>query len=80
MRCCVPIVLRQIAAANFYATNFDEAKQQFEAIARDKRSPYHVIAPYMAARSVLRKGSFAEKEDEGRPFLNDARDASQFDS
>jgi len=62
----------QIAAANFYSTNFDEAKQQFEAIARDKESPYHVIAPYMAARAMLRKGSFAEKEDEGRPFLNDA--------
>ena len=62
----------QIAAANFYSTNFDEAKQQFEAIARDKGSPYQVIAPYMAARSMLRKGSFAEKEDEGRPSLNDA--------
>jgi hypothetical protein len=73
----LPALLRadrayQIAAANFYATNFDEAKQQFETIAGDKESPYHVIAPYMAARSVLRKGSFAEKEDEGRPFLNDA--------
>ncbi|HJZ79687.1 MAG TPA: hypothetical protein VKD91_05060, partial [Pyrinomonadaceae bacterium] len=62
----------QIAAANFYATNFDDAIQQFEAIARDRESPYHVIAPYMAARSVLRKGSFAEKEDEGRPFLIEA--------
>jgi hypothetical protein len=62
----------QIAAANFYSTNFDEAKQQFEAIARDKESPYRVLAPYMVARSMLRKGSFAEKEDEGRPFLNDA--------
>jgi len=73
----LPALLRadrayQIAAANFYSTNFDEAKTQFEAIARDKESPYHVIAPYMAARSMLRKGSFAEKEDEGRPFLNDA--------
>ncbi len=62
----------QIAAANFYSTNFDEARQQFEAIARDKESPYRIIAPYMAARSLLRKGSFAEKEEEGRPFLNDA--------
>jgi hypothetical protein len=62
----------QIAAANFYSTNFDEARQQFEAIARDKESPYRIIAPYMAARSMLRKGSFAEKEDEARPFLSDA--------
>jgi hypothetical protein len=62
----------QIAAANFYSTNFDEAKQQFEAIARDKNSPYHIIAPYMAARSMLRKGSFAEKAEDGQPFLIDA--------
>lgn len=62
----------QVAAANFYSTNFDEAKQQFEAIARDKDSPYRIIAPYMAARSMLRKGSFVEKEEEARPFLTDA--------
>ncbi|MGZ8846975.1 MAG: hypothetical protein ACXW3C_10975, partial [Pyrinomonadaceae bacterium] len=59
----------QIAAANFYSTNFDEAKQQFDEIARDKNSPYRIIAPYMAARSMLRKGSFAEKAEEGQPFL-----------
>lgn len=62
----------QIAAANFYSTNFDEAKQQFEAIARDKESPYHIIAPYMVARSMLRKGSLAEKEQDAQPFLTEA--------
>lgn len=62
----------QIAAANFYSTNFDEAKQQFDAIARDKDSPWYAIAPYLAARSMLRKGSFAEKEDERRSSLADA--------
>ena len=62
----------QIAAAQFYSTNFDEAQKQFEAIARDKDSPYRIIAPYMAARSVLRKGSFAEKAADGQPFLEDA--------
>jgi hypothetical protein len=62
----------QIAAANFYSTHFDEAKQQFEAIARDESSPYRIIAPYMAARSVLRKGSFAEKPEEAQPLLVEA--------
>lgn len=62
----------QIASANFYSTNFDDAKQQFEAIARDKDSPYRLIAPYLAARSVLRKGSFAEKPEDGQPLLEDA--------
>jgi hypothetical protein len=62
----------QIAAANFYATNFDQAKEQFDAIAKDKDSPYRIVAPYLAARALLRKGSFAEKEEDGRPFLADA--------
>ena len=62
----------QIAAANFYATNFDEAKDQFDAIARDKQSPWNVIAPYLAARAMLRKASFAEKKEDGGPFLADA--------
>src|SRR5438552_621176 len=62
----------QIAAANFYAGSFDEAKQQFDAIARDASSPWHEYAGYLAARSMLRKGSFAEKEEEGRPALADA--------
>jgi hypothetical protein len=62
----------QIAAANFYAGSFDEAKQQFDAIAREAASPWYEKAGYLAARSLLRKGSFAEKEDEARPALADA--------
>ncbi len=62
----------QIAAANFYAGNFDEAKQQFDAIARDASSPWRERSGYLAARSMLRKGSFAEKEEDGRPALAEA--------
>ena len=62
----------QTAAANFYATNYDLAKQQFDAIAKDKNSMYRIVAPYLAARAMLRKGSFAEKPEEGKPFLSDA--------
>jgi hypothetical protein len=62
----------QIAAANFYATNYDEAKEQFDAIAKDKSSPYRLIAPYLAARAMLRKGSLAEKEADAAPSLTDA--------
>ena len=62
----------QIAAANFYAGSFDEAKQQFDTIAHDAASPWHERAGYLAARSLLRKGSFAEKEEEGRPSLAEA--------
>lgn len=62
----------QIAAANFYAGSFDEAKQQFDAIARDKSSPWREWAGYLAARALLRKGSFAEKQADGRPALAEA--------
>ncbi len=62
----------QIAAANFYAGNFDEARQQFDAIARDHSSPWHDNAPYLAARSLLRKGSFADKDEERVPPLTEA--------
>src|SRR5439155_16020469 len=62
----------QIAAANFYAGSFDEARQQFDAIAHDRNSPWHVLAAYLAARASLRKASFAQKDDEGRPALADA--------
>ena len=62
----------QIAAANFYATKFDEAAKQFDAIAKDESSPWHLIAPYLAARALLRKGSLAEKEEPGKPALAEA--------
>ena len=64
----------QIAAANFYSTNFDEAKKQFDAIAKDKTSPYRIVSPYLAARAMLRKGSFAEKAEDRRPALAEAED------
>jgi len=62
----------QIAAANFYAGNFDEATRSFDTIAHDRVSPWRESAPYLAARSLIRKASLAEKEDEGRPALADA--------
>ncbi|HEY9682228.1 MAG TPA: hypothetical protein V6C86_11665 [Oculatellaceae cyanobacterium] len=51
----------QIAAANFYAQKFDQAAQEFDAIAKDENSPYHAIAPYLAARCMLRKGTLPKK-------------------
>ena len=64
----------QTAAANFYATNYDLAKQQFDAIAKDKNSSYRIVAPYLAARAMLRKGSFAEKPEDAKPSLSDAEE------
>jgi hypothetical protein len=62
----------QIAAANFYANNFDDAARQFDEIARDASSPYRATAGYLAARALLRKGSFADKEEDRHGPLTDA--------
>jgi hypothetical protein len=64
----------QTAAANFYATNYDQAKQQFDAIAKDKSSPYRIVSPYLAARAMLRKGSFAERPEDAAGPLSEAQD------
>lgn len=62
----------QIAAANFYATKFDDAVKSFDAIADDGSSPWRTSAPYLAARALLRKGSLAAEPEQGKPALADA--------
>ncbi|HEX6044976.1 MAG TPA: hypothetical protein VFZ22_10845 [Pyrinomonadaceae bacterium] len=52
----------QIAAANFYATNFDEARKGFEAIAADNASPWRRTAAYLVARTLVRKASLGTPE------------------
>lgn len=52
----------QIAAANFYATNLDEARQGFAAIASDANSPWQRNAVYLVARALARKGSLGPAE------------------
>ena len=52
----------QIAAANFYAGNLDEARKDFEAIAADKSSPWQRNAIYLVARALVRKGSLGPAE------------------
>lgn len=52
----------QIAAANFYAGNFDDALVGFQAIAADRSSFWHTSAPYLIARTFLRKASLGSDE------------------
>jgi tetratricopeptide (TPR) repeat protein len=61
----------QIAAANFYATNFYEARKAFEAISTDSKSPWRVIAPYLAARTLVRQASL-EPADQKIALLTQA--------
>jgi hypothetical protein len=54
----------QIASANFYAANFDTAAKMFDAIAADSSSPWRHLAPYLIARTTIRKATLSgEKND-----------------
>jgi hypothetical protein len=50
----------QIAAADFYRGNFQEAVLKFDAIAQDNSSPWHGIAPYLSVRALVRKNGGLE--------------------
>lgn len=54
----------QIAAAHFYAGEFDAAQSDFEQIVKDPTSPYNKIAAYLQARVLIRKATL-NGSDEG---------------
>ena len=54
----------QIAAALFYAGDFEAAQKAFEGIAKDSSSPYQKIAPYLRARVLVRKGTLKANDSE----------------
>jgi hypothetical protein len=49
----------QIAAAEFYAEKFADAERDFKAIGDDAASPWHDRAPYLVARTLIRKATLA---------------------
>jgi hypothetical protein len=53
----------QIAAAYFYATDYDEAGKRFQAIAQDSVSPWRQIARLLVVRCVLRKATLSTDDD-----------------
>src|SRR5258705_4629514 len=52
----------QIAAANFYSNNFDEALKGFEDISANSNSPWQQSAAYLIARTLIRKASLGAAE------------------
>jgi hypothetical protein len=56
----------QIAAAYFYALNFDAARTRFEKISADVESPWQELAGYLVARTLVRQASLAEGEEAKR--------------
>ncbi len=53
----------QVAAANFYAGNFDESIRLFDGIYRNTASPWGQVVPLLVARAMIRKGVLREKLD-----------------
>jgi TolA-binding protein len=47
----------QIAAAYMYSNQYDQAVQGFQKIAQEKSSSWHDLAPYLAARTMLRRAT-----------------------
>lgn len=50
----------QVAAALFYAADFGSARAAFRRIASDAGSPWRAIAPYLAARALVRQGTVSD--------------------
>ncbi|MGA2924051.1 MAG: hypothetical protein ABSE28_23370 [Candidatus Sulfotelmatobacter sp.] len=65
----------QIAAAHFYARDFDEATAEFDTIAQDRSSPWAGVSSYLAARALIRKANLVHKENE--PFDRTAMSEAQ---
>jgi hypothetical protein len=51
----------QLAAASFYALNFDDALTRFRAIAADTGSPWSIAARYLVARTYIRSATLPTK-------------------
>ena len=63
----------QIAAANFYASFFDESARLFDEIAKDGASPWRGIAPLLVARSLIRCATLDEKDQKEKLTQAEAR-------
>lgn len=58
----------QIAAANFYALQYDAARAQFRAIARDAQSPWQKTARLVATRILIRAENLGVPVEETDPL------------
>jgi tetratricopeptide (TPR) repeat protein len=67
----------QIAAANFYAGDFDQALAGFQTIAADRTSPWHNAAPYLIARTLLRKASLGPEDQKPQSLTESEKQLNQ---
>ncbi len=58
----------QLAAADFYAMRYDDARARFLAVGRDPRSPWRQTARLVAVRALIRKGVMSAPVVMGEPL------------
>lgn len=68
----------QIAAAEFYSLNYEEAKQRFAEIAQDSQSPWRETADYLVGRTLIRQASLAKSEETANQFYSEAEQKLQY--
>ncbi|MEZ5425499.1 MAG: hypothetical protein R2747_04475 [Pyrinomonadaceae bacterium] len=62
----------QIAAAEFYSLNYDEAQKRFSQISEDFESPWQETAHYLVGRTLIRKAGALKDENQKKLALNQA--------
>ena len=62
----------QIAAANFYSLNFDQARILFSAISQDPASPWQETADYLVARNFVRQASLTQNDEQRNEMYKQA--------
>lgn len=64
----------QIASAHFYAGDYDNARDLFQQVSRDEKSPWRATAALMVARSMIRKATLlAPNPESENAALSEAR-------
>lgn len=67
----------QIAAAEFYSLNYEDAKNRFAEIAQDFESPWRETAEYLVGRTLIRQASLAKSEEKAKQFYAQAEEKLQ---
>jgi hypothetical protein len=67
----------QIAAAEFYALDYDSAKRRFAEIAQDFKSPWQETAEYLVGRTLIRQASLTKDKSKAETFYIEAEQALQ---
>ncbi len=67
----------QLAAAEFYSLNYENAKKRFAEIALDSNSPWQDTADYLVARTLIRQASLSKSEEKSIIFYTEAEQRLQ---